>query len=166
MCKEIEMTVMEFQAKKIERIAEALAHYVATTREDRLTWEVPGEGEAKGRSALDMVSECVVTNKMFAALLRGETPDVQAARANAPTFTDAETANAQLIASGKELGAAVRALTDADLARIFPFWRGPVTGEVLIEGGYRNMVYHGGQINFIQCLYGDAEFHVPPTWMN
>ena len=159
------MTVTEYQAKKIERIAVAVAHYVATTHEDRLTWEAPGEGDAKGRSVLDQVSECVVTNRMFAALLRGEAPDVPALRANAPQFSDAETANAMLVASGAELAAAVRALADADLERTFPFWRGPVAGEVLIEMGYRNMVYHAGQINFIQCLYGDSEFHVPPTWM-
>ncbi len=158
------MTVMEYQAKKIERIAEALAHYVATTRVDRLMWDAPGEGGAKGRSVLDQVSECVVSNGLSAALLRGETPDVQAARANAPQFTDAETANSRLIDSARELAAAVRALDGSDLHRDFPFWRGPVLGEVLIEMGYRNMAYHGGQINFIQCLYGDAEFHIPPTW--
>jgi hypothetical protein len=159
------MTVGEFQARKIERIAESLAHFIRTTRPDRLTWEAPGEGEAKGRTALVQVSECVVTNRLFAALLRGEPVDAPAARASAPVYQDAETACADLTLSARELAGAVRELTDADLQRTFAFWRGAASGESLVEMGYRNMAYHAGQINFIQTLYGDAEFHAPPTWI-
>lgn len=159
------MTVAEFQAKKLERIADALAHFVQTTREDRLIWEAPGEQDQKGRSVLAQVSECVVVNRLFAALLRGEQVDAPAARANAPHYVEAGAACAELTASGGELALAVRGMSDADLERDYPFWRGPVPGDVLIEMGYRNMAYHAGQVNFIQCLYGDAEFHVPPTWI-
>lgn len=158
------MTIGEFQAKKIERIAEALAHFVETTREDRLAWEAPGENGAKGRTVLEQASECVVVNRLFAALLRGEPVDAPTARANAPVYVDSGSACADLRKSGRELAEAVRRLSDSDLERAFPFWRGPVAGEILIEMGYRNMAYHAGQVNFIQTLYGDAEFHVPPMW--
>ena len=38
-------------------------------------------------------------------------------------------------------------------------------GITLIEMPYRNMAYHCGQLNFIQTIYGDKEFHLPPTWL-
>ena len=39
----------------------------------------------------------------------------------------------------------------------------PTSGEVLIDMPYRNMTYHGGQINLIQLLLGDKEFHMAPA---
>ena len=39
-----------------------------------------------------------------------------------------------------------------------------MAGENVIVMCLRNMAYHAGQTNFIQILYGDTEFHVPPTW--
>src|SRR5260370_21797349 len=51
--KEIIMTVQEFQARKTERIAIAVAHYVATTPADNLDW-CPATGEEScTRSVLD-----------------------------------------------------------------------------------------------------------------
>jgi hypothetical protein len=114
---------------------------------------------------LEQVEECIIVNGLFAALLRGEEIDREAARNNRCSFVDAADANVQLVASAQEVADAIRALPDVDLAREFPFWRGPVLGENLIEMPYRNMCYHCGQINFIQTLYGDQEFHVPPTWL-
>jgi hypothetical protein len=159
------MTVGEFQAKKIERIAAALAHFIETTRPDRLDWNVPGEGESKGRSVLEQASECALVNRLGVKLLRGEEVDRAAAQANAPRYASAADAGQDLIGSAAELASAIRTMTDEDLARTYPCWRGPVSGEVLVEMAYRNMAYHAGQVNFIQCLYGDNEFHVPPTWM-
>lgn len=159
------MTVVEFQARKIERMAESLAHFIRTTRDDRLTWSAPGEEGSQARTVLEQASECVVVNRLFAALLRGEEVDVPAARNNPPQYADAKSAGTELMESARELAAAVRAMSDADLEKTYAHWRGPSRGEVVIEAGYRNMAYHAGQINFIQVLYGDSEFHVPPSWM-
>jgi hypothetical protein len=159
------MTVQEFQAKRTERIAEALAHFVATTREDRLNWEPPADGEGETRGVLEQVEECIIVNGLYAGLLRGEAVDREAAREKRLNFVDVTDASAQLTASGREVAEAIRALSDGDLTREFPFWRGPVRGENLIEMPYRNMCYHCGQVNFIQTLYGDQEFHVPPAWL-
>ena len=37
-------------------------------------------------------------------------------------------------------------------------------GKNVILMPMRNMGYHIGQLNLIQMLYGDAEFHVPANW--
>jgi hypothetical protein len=161
------MTIGEWQAKRIERIADALAHFVDTTVPDRLDWRPPAEGAAQTRSALDQISECILVNRYFAALLRGETPaQATAVREEPPRpFQSAGEAKAQLLESAREVADAVRALDADALTRTYPHRRGPVSGESLIEMPYRNMAYHAGQINFIQTLYGDTEFHVPPTWL-
>ena len=62
------------------------------------------------------------------------------------------------------LAAAIRAMTEADLSRVYAHPRAQISGENLIVMCYRNMAYHVGQINLIQMLYGDAEFHLPPKW--
>jgi hypothetical protein len=159
------MPVSEFQAKKIERIAESLAHFVRTTRDDKLDWNVPGENGGAGRSVLEMVGECIVVNRRIAALLRGEPVDSTSAMASPPAPSDVAVACDDLIASGREMADAVRQLDDAALSTLYTTWRGPLPGEIIIEMGYRNMAYHAGQVNFIQCLYGDPEFHLPPTWI-
>jgi len=55
-------------------------------------------------------------------------------------------------------------MSEADLSRVFEHPRGQMSGENVIIMCLRNMAYHAGQANFIQILYGDTEFHVPPTW--
>ena len=51
-----------------------------------------------------------------------------------------------------------------DLHRKFQHPRGLFVGSNLIMMCLRNMAYHAGQINLIQMLSGDGEFHVPPKW--
>jgi hypothetical protein len=158
------MTVQEFQARRIERIAEALAYFVETTRPERLNWRPEARGAAI-RSVLEQVSECILVNRYFAEMLRGGAPEPRYRQPEAAiSFADAEDAQEQLLCSAGNLADAVRAMADEDLARSYAHRRGPVPGEAIIEMPYRNMAYHAGQVNFIQTLYGDSEFHVPPTW--
>jgi len=63
-----------------------------------------------------------------------------------------------------DLAGALRTLTDADLEKTFEHPRGTMLGKNLILMPMRNMGYHIGQLNFIQMLYGDTEFHVPKNW--
>jgi hypothetical protein len=155
------MTAQEYQADAIERAGAYLAHFIATTAPDRHDWVPQVDGAAGLRSALDQVAECIAVNRIFAALLAGDTPSPPAPDAPRP-FTDADDARAQLLQSAVSLAAVVRTLTDGDLAREFVTRRGPVPGAAAIEIPYRNMQYHAGQINQLQLLYGDAEFHSPP----
>ena len=159
-------SVQEFQAGNIERMGQILAYALETTRDDKRDWKPEAEGAAGVRSALDQIAECITVNRMLAGVFRSETPPppppgggpMQAPR----TFATVEEAQAQLRDSAKELADAVRGLSDTDLQREFPSRRGPMPGIRLIEIPYRNMAYHWGQINLIQLLYGDTEFHIPP----
>ena len=157
------MTAQELLAEQIELIGDSLAYYLETTAPDRLNWQPQLPGSAPTRSALEQVAECIAVNRAFAALLRGD--------ANVPSLADELTptspteARARLQASCAELAAVIRASHDSLFESLFPTRRGQRTGKGLMVGAYRNMAYHSGQINLLQILAGDGEFHVPSTWI-
>ena len=153
------MTIQEYVADQTERIAASLSHFAATTDPACLTWELSAEGEGHTRSVLDQIAECVGVNHRFAALLRGETaPDAPSAPQSAAEV------QAQLTASAGELAAAIRAVPDDAMDNVIETPRGAAIVKNLILASYRNMAYHAGQINFIQTLAGDSEFHAPSSW--
>jgi hypothetical protein len=156
------MTIQDFAADQTERMAASLAHFVVTTDPSRLRWEMPTEGGGHTRSILDQVAECVEGNRRFAALMRGE---LAPGPTPAPSFTDTQDAKAQLVSSAGELAVAIRAVAGYDLETLIQTPRGSAPIKNLMLAAYRNMAYHAGQINFIQILAGDAEFHSPPTWL-
>ena len=156
------MHVPEYMAIQIERTADSLAHFIGTTHEDKLQWQPQTEGSAPTRSVLEQVAECVVVNRMIAAGLRGDA--MPATPYSSLVLTTAAEAQEQLRASGAELAAAVRTLTEADLEKLYQHPRGQFLGANLIMMPLRNMAYHAGQVNLIQMLAGDPEFHVPPQW--
>jgi hypothetical protein len=156
------VTIQEFQARKIERNAYVLAHFVATTPEDKLDW-CPATGtESCARSVLSQIGECIGVNRRFTAVLQGKEPPPRIEEYHA---TSAQ-AQMELMESAKELADVVRTLPDSALSNEYPGPRGPMPGEVVIDLPNRNMNYHGGQVNLIQLLLGDAEFHVPPPPQN
>lgn len=161
------MNAQEYMAEQIERMGPILAHFVAATVPDKLTWKPLVEGSTEGstatRSILEQMAECVGVNHSFAALLRGEGAPVGAM--TLPELRNTQEAETQLIDSAKTLAAVVRALDDDALTRTFQTRRGATTGKNLMIAAYRNMAYHAGQINLIQLLTGDAEFHTPPGWL-
>lgn len=157
------MTAQDYMAEQIERIGQSMAHFAAVTDPEKLTWQPSVEGSAATRSILEQIAECVAVNHYFAALLRGDEPP--AGGMTLPALTDAQEAERHLSASTAVLAAAVRALDDDGLTRTFQTRRGATLGKNLIMLAYRNMAYHTGQINLIQLLAGDAEFHAPPTWL-
>lgn len=153
------MTVQEYQARKTERIAIALSHFVDTTPADKLDWSPATGEESCARSVLNVVSECVACNRMIAGLLccdeLSQEPGVK--------ITDAASARSELTKSAAEVAAVIRELPDEALDRTYQMTSMTMSGEVLMDIPYRNMVYHGGQINYIQLLLGDKEFHVAPA---
>ena len=159
------MTISEYVAQQTVRIAEALAHFIQTTEPDRLEWQPAVEGEkASTRCALEQISECVQVNHLMAAVLRGETVSIPPGPRPDIVFAGVEDAQKRLRASAQDLASAIQSLSEADFEREFQHPRGLIRGSNLIMMGYRNMAYHAGQINFIQTLYGDVEFHAPPNW--
>jgi len=158
------MHVPEYMAIQTERMTDSLAHFIASTQEDKLQWQPQTEGSAPTRSVLEQIAECVVVNRMIAAGLRGETPSPPSASGPALVLANGTDAQEQVRSSGAELAAAIRTMTEEDLERMYQHPRGQFVGANLIMMPLRNMAYHAGQINLIQILAGDAEFHVPPQW--
>ncbi len=156
------MTAQDFMAEHIVRMGHSMAHFVGSTQPDMLNWKKDlGDGKST-RTALEVTAECVQANFYFASLLRGEDGD----RPAEPNFSSPGDAQRQIVESAKVLADAVRNLSDEDMDREFIHRvRGPILGKVLMMGAYRNMAYHSGQINLIQSLGGDTEFHLPPTWI-
>ena len=152
--------IYDWQAQTCEQIAGALAHWLKTTNPDKLDWcpEVKG----KGRSAYEQVYECAGVNRRFAAILKGEEAGQ---RPEKHTYASADQAADDLTASAKELANAIRNLDSEALTRKYNSPFGEVPGAVIIGIPTFNMNYHGGQVNFIQLLDGDPEFHVPPNFI-
>ena len=157
------MTVQEFQAGKIEDTAKLLAFWLGAMPEEKQNWVPTVEGAAGLRTAREQVAECAAANRFFAGLLRGEKPasfnpfDVKS------EYASLEAAQQDLIASAAECAAAIRGMSDDDLEKEFVTRRGAMPGYDVIGFPYRNMAYHSGQINQLQLLYGDTEFHIPQS---
>lgn len=148
-------------AEHTERMGLAMADFISTTKPEMLTWTNWVPTASSARSALELVAECVNANRLFAALLRGESPE----KPDDLTLT-AEEAQTQIVASSRELADAMRLVEDSAFEKLFEHpVRGEISGKILMMGAYRNMAYHAGQINFIQILSGDNVFHLPPTWL-
>ena len=152
------MTVFEFQARVLERSAASLAFWAQTTAADKLTWKPELEGSCTTRSVLEQIQECVGLNKMLTATLKGEAPAPPPAEAPAWTL---ELANQMLIESAGELATVVRNMDETAFNKEYTLPFAKMDGAVMLHLAAMNMSYHGGQINLIQMLCGDGEFHVP-----
>ncbi len=161
-CQTNPMTAQQFMSEHVQRMGHSVSHFVASTKPSMLTWSQSAPDSEPSRTILELVGECVNANRLFAALLRGESPE-------RPADLDltSESAQMEIVKSSNELAAAINFMNEEDFERDFihPV-RGPLKGKILAMGAYRNMAYHSGQINFIQILGGDHEFHMPPTWLN
>lgn len=152
------MTVFEWQANVIEGAGVLLAHTLSKTSEERLDWTPSADPQSQTRSALEQVSECIRANRFWTTLLRGETPGPPN---HERPFGDSQEAQAQIIASAKELADVVRGLDEEVFTRQYSSPLGMISGALVLQIAAGNMTYHFGQINFIQMLYGDTEFHLP-----
>src|SRR5579871_470719 len=102
------LTVPEYMADQTERTADSLAHFIATTQEDKLNWQPTHEGSSSTRSALEQAAECVVVNRLIAKVLRGETPTLPDPSRPPLTLANNQEAQDAIRSSGAELAAAIR----------------------------------------------------------
>ncbi len=156
------MTAQQFMAEHVERMGHSVAHFIASTDPKLLDQHLETKGSEPARSILELVAECAAANRYFAALLNGGTHG----QPTIPEFANPDEASHEIIASANVLADAIRSAHDEAFEQEFQHWsRGPLSGKILMMGAYRNMAYHSGQINFIQILAGDQEFHMPLTWL-
>ena len=156
--------VADFLCRHIARIGDSLASFCESTDPQFRTWLTPTRGQNQARSVLDLIGECASTNNYVAALLTAEPGQVLARDDFRCEPKNADDARHEIQASCSTLILAIRGFSDEDFERTYPHWRGDLSAELLVVGAYRNMCYHAGQINFIQILSGDLEFHAPSSW--
>ncbi|MFY9234616.1 MAG: DinB family protein [Fimbriimonadaceae bacterium] len=114
------------------------------------------------RTPLDFTAECAGFNYYVASTLKGEQitrtqEERDAFRNSIDSFDKAKQA---LEASVENLADTVSNSTHEDLAKeVVTPWGEPTTAHRLAIMCVMHMMYHDGQINYIQALYGDAENH-------
>lgn len=151
----------QFLANKIRNAGTALHDAVAKMPEDRIAWHPETEGN-KGRDALDQALECAYLNEWVAKGYRtGQMPTIS--WDDYKVATDAKRNKAACLAwlksSTDELATAIAAFPADKIgdATTDPVHDGRATtwADFAIDLFYWNTVYHEGQVNYIQVLYGD-----------
>ncbi|MBC8064955.1 MAG: hypothetical protein H7Y17_09005 [Chlorobia bacterium] len=145
------------QSLLARRVGDAATSIVTTTKampSERLTW-IPLDN---GRCVSELLADCIHGNSRVAKIIPTrsfenlpEAPDWKA--------TDLPELHRLLLDSAEKYAEVVMAVPDEDLEVEFDApWGKIVLGDGLFHP-YWNMVYHEGQINYIQTLYGDKEMH-------
>ncbi len=119
----------------------------------------PGE---QARSALHIVAECAAVNGMIATLLTtGEfkrlPPEERDAYLN--SFDTQEKAMDLLEQETNRLLAVIETLDVNTLGEMSEAIGRPMTRFAIAELPAMHMMYHDGQLNYIQTLFGDTQMH-------
>jgi hypothetical protein len=143
-----------------ENAGNYLVHFAKTTKEEKLDWKPLDSG----RSALDQLQECAETPLLFAAVLQtGGFPEMspeaaEAAKAEKASWTTVDQCAEKMSENNKVLFDAIRNYPNEDMSNEMTMpWGEVATAADVMTYQYWNLVYHQGQINYIQTLYGDHE---------
>jgi hypothetical protein len=115
------------------------------------------------RGALNLVAECAMVNRFVADYLTsGEAKRLPPEQRNAhlASFDTPEKALAYLDAETRHLLAVIDGLDEATLGDVSdqPLGR-PMSRFAVAELPAVHMMYHDGQLNYLQTLYGDDQNH-------
>ncbi len=137
--------------------AQALTLAVEATPDDRLAWQPLDQG----RSILQQLIDCALANLKWALVLENRAYS-RLPRAFGDvaemSLTTREAALARLEENVDRLAAAINTLDDDEIGRVLPVPAEDGVDLTMAEAclsAYWNMVYHEGQIRYIQTLYGD-----------
>lgn len=153
------INVPKFLADRLRAAGDALRSASEKMPEDRISWHPTTEGNA-GRDALDQILECCYLNEWAAASFRsGSIPafDEKDYKAQKDSKRNKSAALPWLQSGTNALAAAVEAFPADKLGETItnPFTNQPSTWAEYADFYYWNTVYHEGQVNYIQVLYGD-----------
>lgn len=145
------VTVQEYVARVTEKKSEDLLAAAHAVAEDKQGWKPLG----RGRTVIDLVAECAITNKMSINLLHERAWDEAGREERRQAHAALDTldkAGASLLENTRALAEAIRAIPDDQLALeiALPGETSTVAEDLLHP--FWNMVYHEGQINYIQSL--------------
>lgn len=150
-----------FLAGKIRTGGGALQEAVAKMPDDRIAWQPVTDGN-KGRDALDQALECAYLNEWVAKGYKtGEMPPID--WDDYKVQTDARRSKSACLAwlqsSTEALASAIAGFPADKIGDEVsdPIHDGKTTtwADFAIDLFYWNTVYHEGQVNYIQVLYGD-----------
>jgi hypothetical protein len=159
------MIRMQAQAAKMTRDAfKALIRTASYVPEDRLDWSPMGSA----RSVMSQLVECVQFAEGLAVILTAEIMppldrDALQKRRDEliERYKTAEAIAELAEARGEELARVIESTPDSRLEEEFklPFFERLILGVDLVFLGYWNVVYHTGQINYLQMMLGDTVMH-------
>lgn len=115
------------------------------------------------RTALHIVAECAMVTGFLGKALNGvevQRPPKEEREAHLNSFDTTEKVLAYLDRETQDLLTVIDGLDESTLGEVSdkPFGR-PMSRFALAEFPALHMMYHDGQLNYIQTLHGDAEMH-------
>lgn len=153
-------TVQSVAAGLTRETAETIIFVAHATPPDKHHWQPLDNG----RSIVAQIVECVLANQKWTGILQSRAW----VSISEETFDNAlaewdtlEKATTQLRTAANALALAIEAVPDSDMAGEITAPWGPYPLSRCCLHAYWNMVYHEGQINYVQTLYGDFEEHEP-----
>jgi hypothetical protein len=158
------MTYQDYIIASMEKVTGDIFRAARAVPADKVEWRPLGEG----RSVLDILQECaqspqwitgLVLNKKFPDVSPEEMAKGREARKQWKTIDDCENASRENCSA---LYAAIREVPESEFGLIvhLPFGGGIDLPLMAVMGlHYWNTVYHSGQVNYIQTLYGDKDMH-------
>ena len=153
-------TIQTLAAALTHETAEVLLTVASATPLDKLHWKPLDNG----RSILAQLVECATANQKWADLIRTRTWVPYGEQVWQGAFAEYDTlekVSARLRETTESLASAILALSNADLSGAVECPWGLYPMPRCCFHAYWNMVYHEGQINYVQTLYGDFEEHEP-----
>ena len=155
------MRLQDQVIKMTQEATDALFRNVRAMPEDKLTWK-PMEN---GRTALDQLQECAYTPLFFVGVLDTSqaldaSEEAREKRAAERAKWSVDECEQHCKANNEIYFELVKNLPDSELGKEIDMpWGETATIGDAIGFQYWNLVYHQGQINYIQTLYGDFEHH-------
>jgi len=156
------------QAIRMSKMAmEDLFRFARGTKQDKVTWKP----ETMGRSVLEQLQECAQAPNWFMPMLQTKkmpdfTPEMGSqAQKERETWKTIEDCEKACKANSEKLYGVIKDFPDSEMgiSLHLPFGRqgkgfDATMGDIILFH-YWNLVYHQGQVNYVQTLYGDKEMY-------
>lgn len=147
MADEVSISVFEFVADRIERKADSLGAVIAGLSNERYRRAANVDGALTLGTIEQTLASCVGDNLRIAAALSGNRmPET------VPDVNDPLTGQRAVRRSAREVAAAIRAMTDPDLERMYSVPPLRISGAELILVPYRNLCSLNDLVDLIRAL--------------
>lgn len=149
---------LDIYAENLANAADNCAFWINTTDHHRLDWEPAGLDGAKGRSIYAIAHELAERSRYFRGVLKG---DEYTPNRDGHSYNSAEQASKDVRDSAYALAEAIKGLSAEALEGTIDFGPRKLPMKLALSIFPSHYSYHGGQINYIETLYGDKQFRPP-----